>query len=139
MRLPLWSAVVVILIGTPACTPATDPVGDASASPSNASAAVARDPAAATAARWFTMTGCSRCHAVSSVGVTSPSQMGPDLAIAVEDVPKRFGVPVEEFLEQPSGTMAIVLGSQIKLTNEQRAEAVKQLQVAFEVRQSAAK
>jgi len=51
--------------------------------------------------------------------------MGPDLAIAVDDVPKRFGVPLEKFLEQPTGTMAIVLGSQIKLTAEQRAEAVK--------------
>jgi len=64
--------------------------------------------------------------------------MGPDLAIAVDDVPKRFGVPLEKFLEQPTGTMAIVLGSQIKLTAEQRVEAVKQLQVAFELKQAGA-
>jgi len=138
VRLPVWIPAAVIVFATSACTPATDPVSDASAAtphePANAG-----NPAAQNAAKWFTGTGCSRCHAVSSLGVRSPSQMGPDLAIAVDDVPKRFGVPLEKFLEQPTGTMAIVLGSQIKLPAEQRAEAVKQLQVAFELKQAGSK
>ena len=120
MRIPVWIFAALVALATSACTPATDPVSDASAATPH-DIANAGNPAARGAAKWFTETGCSRCHAVSSLGVTSPSQMGPDLAIAIEDVPKRFGVPVEKYMEQPTGTMAIELGSQIKLTTEQRA------------------
>jgi cytochrome c2 len=80
---------------------------------------------------WFVSTGCFVCHSISSLGVTSPAQIGPDLSTAVEDVQSRFGRTLDDFLEQPTGTMAVVLSRQIVLTPEQRAEAVRRLREAF--------
>jgi cytochrome c2 len=80
---------------------------------------------------WFVKTGCTACHAVASLGVTSPSQIGPDLSPAVAEVRNRFGRSIEEFLAAPTGTMAVVLSRQIVLGGEQRAAAVEQLRAAF--------
>jgi len=84
---------------------------------------------------WFVSTGCFVCHSVSSLGVTSPAQIGPDLAIAVEDVQKRFGRTIDDFLREPTGTMSVVLSRQIILTPEQKAVAVQKLREAFEAYQ----
>jgi cbb3-type cytochrome oxidase cytochrome c subunit len=84
---------------------------------------------------WFVQTGCFVCHSVSSLGVKSPAQIGPDLSIAVEDVQKRFGVTVDDFLANPTGTMSVVLSRQIILTPDQKAEAVQKLREAFEAHQ----
>jgi len=104
------------------------------ADPATAEAAVLSPGAPASqaeaASTWLTETGCSRCHAVSSLGVTSVGQMGPDLSTAVEDVPKRFGTSLEQFLDHPKGTMSIVLSSQIVLTPVQRAQALAHLVTA---------
>ena len=54
----------------------------------------------------------------------SPAQIGPDLSTAVEDVQSRFGRTVDDFLREPTGTMAVVLSRQIILTPEQKAVAV---------------
>jgi cbb3-type cytochrome oxidase cytochrome c subunit len=80
---------------------------------------------------WFVQTGCFVCHSVSSLGVKSPAQIGPDLSIAVEDVQKRFGRTIDDFLREPSGTMSVVLSRQIILTPEQKALAVSKLREAF--------
>jgi hypothetical protein len=80
---------------------------------------------------WFVQTGCFVCHSVSVFGVKSPAQIGPDLSMAVEDVQSRFGVTIDDFLRNPTGTMSVVLSRQIVLTPEQKQVAVQQLRAAF--------
>jgi hypothetical protein len=63
--------------------------------------------------------------------VKSPAQIGPDLSVAVDDVQKRFGVTIDDFLRSPTGTMSVVLSRQIVLTPEQKAVAVEKLREAF--------
>jgi cytochrome c2 len=87
---------------------------------------------------WFVQTGCFVCHSVSALGVTSPAQIGPDLSTAVEDTQKRFGMTVDDFLNNPQGTMSVVLSRQIILTPEQKAIAVQKLREAFAAHQKAA-
>lgn len=81
---------------------------------------------------WFARTGCTACHAVSSYQLPNIAAIGPDLSLAVEDVPRRFGVSLDEFLRAPSGTMAIVLGSRIPLNQQQRALAIERLKEAYQ-------
>jgi cytochrome c2 len=80
---------------------------------------------------WFVKTGCFVCHNISSLGVKSPAQIGPDLSIAVEDVRSRFGRELEDFLREPTGTMAVVLSRQIILTPEQKQVAIQKLHEAY--------
>jgi cytochrome c551/c552 len=84
---------------------------------------------------WFVQTGCFVCHSISSLGVKSPAQIGPDLSTAVEDVQTRFGRTVDDFLREPTGTMAVVLSRQIILTAQQKAVAVEKLREAFQQHQ----
>jgi hypothetical protein len=79
---------------------------------------------------WFVNTGCTKCHSISVYDLKSETNIGPDLSIAEEDVKSRFGVPLEEFLAAPSGTMAIVLSTQIQLTPEQKQTAIGKLKEA---------
>ncbi|MBL8136791.1 MAG: c-type cytochrome [Acidobacteria bacterium] len=81
--------------------------------------------------RWFVDTGCFVCHSVSALGVKSPAQIGPDLSTAVEDTQSRFGLTVDAFLANPTGTMSVVLSRQIILTPEQKQVAVQKLREAF--------
>ncbi len=80
---------------------------------------------------WFVKTGCFVCHSIEVYGVESPAQIGPDLSIAVEDVQKRFGRTIDDFMREPTGTMSVVLSRQIVLTPEERAVAVQKLREAF--------
>ena len=80
---------------------------------------------------WFVKTGCFVCHNVSSLGVKSPAQIGPDLSIAVEDVQSRFGRTVDDFLAAPTGTMSVVLSRQIVLSPDEKKVAVQKLREAF--------
>jgi cytochrome c551/c552 len=80
---------------------------------------------------WFVKTGCFVCHSISALGVKSPAQIGPDLSTAVEDTQTRFGRTVDDFLKEPTGTMAVVLSRQIILTPEEKAVAVSKLREAF--------
>lgn len=86
-------------------------------------------------ADWFRQTGCAACHSISAYDVWNATAIGPDLSLAVEDVPKRFGVPLEEFLHSPSGTMAMVLSTRIPLTADQRNLAILRLKEAYRVHQ----
>ena len=69
--------------------------------------------------------------AISALGVKSPAQIGPDLSNAVEDVQSRFGVTIDQFLANPTGTMSVVLTRQIVLTPEQKQIAIQKLRDAF--------
>jgi len=80
---------------------------------------------------WFVKTGCFVCHSISVFGIKSPAQIGPDLSIAVEDVQSRFGRTLDDFLHEPTGTMAVVLSRQIVLTPEQKEIAIQKLREAF--------
>jgi cytochrome c2 len=80
---------------------------------------------------WFVQTGCFVCHSIKALGVESPAQIGPDLSTAVEDTQSRFGLTVDAFLANPTGTMSVVLSRQIVLTPEQKIVAVQKLREAF--------
>lgn len=79
---------------------------------------------------FFVKKNCFVCHSVSTLGVEAAAQIGPDLALAVEDVQARFGRSLEDFLAKPTGTMDVVLATMITLTPEERREAVEKMILA---------
>lgn len=81
---------------------------------------------------FFVKKGCFICHSVSTLGIESASKIGPDLADAVVDVQSRFGKTLEDFLNKPTGTMAVVLSTQIQLTEVEKREAIDKLKVAYQ-------
>lgn len=81
---------------------------------------------------FFVKKGCFACHSVSAFDIKSASDIGPDLSFAVSDVQSRFGKTLEDFLARPTGTMAVVLSTQIQLTDEEKQEAVAKLKSAYE-------
>ena len=81
--------------------------------------------------KWFVRRGCFTCHTISVYGVKGLTTLGPDLSIAVEDVQTRFGRTLEDFLQTPQGTMQMVMSDVIKLTPEEKAEALAELKTAF--------
>jgi cytochrome c2 len=87
---------------------------------------------------FFVRKGCFICHDVSVFGIESAAKIGPDLSIAVSDVQSRFGRKLEDFLAQPTGTMAVVLSTQIHLSDAERAEAIQKLHQAYEKKQAQA-
>jgi hypothetical protein len=93
--------------------------------------AVALDKARSGPGGWFVETGCFACHSVSVYGVKSPSEMGPDLSLAQEDVEKRFGRKLEDFWHEPNGTMTMVRSQLIKLSPEEEALGLKKLRDAY--------
>ncbi|MCI0616977.1 c-type cytochrome [bacterium] len=86
---------------------------------------------------FFVKKGCFVCHSVDSLGIQSAAKIGPDLSEAVTDVQSRFGKTLDDFLKNPTGTMAVVLATQIQLTEEERNEAVEKLKVAYQKKQEA--
>jgi cytochrome c2 len=80
---------------------------------------------------FFVKKGCFVCHSVSALGVDG-SKIGPDLSEAVVDVQSRFGKTLEDFLNNPTGTMAVVLSTQIQLSEEDKQEAVAKLKLAYQ-------
>lgn len=86
---------------------------------------------------WFKQTGCTACHSMSVYRIWNLTAVGPDLSIAVEDVPRRFGMSLDEFLQAPTGTMAMVLSSRIPLTPDQRVMAIGKLKEAYREHQEA--
>ncbi len=84
---------------------------------------------------FFVKKGCFICHSVSSFGIESATKIGPDLALAQTDVQSRFGRTLEDFLAQPTGTMAVVLATQIRLTPDEKREAIEKLKIAYQKKQ----
>lgn len=71
----------------------------------------------------FKQKGCIQCHSVSFYNVKGGAT-GPDLSIAYNDAPARFGKSLEKFLAQPEGTMGDLLP---KLTNEEDRKQILDL------------
>jgi cbb3-type cytochrome oxidase cytochrome c subunit len=86
---------------------------------------------------FFVKKNCFVCHSVSTLGIEAAAQIGPDLALAVEDVQSRFGRTLDDFLARPTGTMEVVLSTMITLTPEERKEAIEKLRYAYELKQGA--
>lgn len=103
-------------------TPAPSAVAPAEQSTPAAAVAKAGDPRG----QVFIDKGCVQCHKVSKLGVPG-QEIGPDLSFAASDVRSRFGTDLESFLKNPTGTMQIVLSSQIKLSEEEREDIAELL------------
>jgi cytochrome c551/c552 len=82
---------------------------------------------------FFVQNSCFVCHSIEAFDIYSPTNKGPDLSWAPEDVRARFNKTVEEFIFDPTGTMKIILGSQIVLTDEQKWEAVNKIMKAYDI------
>jgi cytochrome c2 len=82
---------------------------------------------------FFVEKSCFVCHSIEAYEIQSPTDKGPDLSWAPDDVRTRFNKTVEEFLFEPTGTMEIILGSQIVLTDEEKWEAVEKIMRAYDI------
>jgi hypothetical protein len=100
-------------------SPAAKAAAEPAASPP-AQTVTSSDPRAAI----FLEKGCPQCHTISALAIKSPAEIGPDLTFAYTDVQSRFNMKLEEFLHNPTGTMQIVLSSQIKLSPEERDSVI---------------
>ena len=85
---------------------------------------------------FFVTHRCFVCHSVSTLGIESAAKIGPDLSDAVADVQSRFGRTLEDFLANPTGTMSVVLATQIQLTDAEKREAVGKLKLAYQKKQA---
>ncbi|HYL97592.1 MAG TPA: hypothetical protein VEZ90_01460, partial [Blastocatellia bacterium] len=52
--------------------------------------------------------------------------------IAAQDVQSRFGRTLDDFLASPTGTMSVVLSTQIHLTDDEKKQAIEKLKIAFQ-------
>jgi cytochrome c2 len=86
---------------------------------------------------FFVKKGCFACHSITAFDIKSAADIGPDLSFAAADVQSRFGKTLEDFLAHPTGTMAVVLSTQIQLTDEERQEAIAKLKSAYEKKMNA--
>ncbi len=82
---------------------------------------------------FFVENSCFVCHSIKAFDIKSPTDKGPDLSFAPDDVRARFSKTVEEFLFEPTGTMKIILESQIVLTDEQKWEAIEKITKAYDI------
>ena len=114
------TAALLLIVAMPACAP-----------PHRAEAAATIAGPDVQGGEWFKQTGCTACHSISAYNVLNIAAVAPDLSSAVEDVPRRFGVSLDEFLQSPTGTMAMVLSTRIPLTPEQRALAATRLKEVY--------
>ncbi len=75
--------------------------------------------------------GCVSCHSVSSLNIQGGAT-GPDLSQAYVNVEGKHGVPLEEFLKNPtSAVMSSVLGGD-PLTDDERTAVIAALKAAAE-------
>jgi cytochrome c2 len=82
---------------------------------------------------FFVENSCFVCHSIKAFDIQSPTDKGPDLSYAPDDVRARFSKTLEEFIFNPTGTMQIIFGSQIILTDEQKWEAVNKIRKAYDI------
>ncbi len=82
---------------------------------------------------FFVGKSCFVCHSIEAFDIKSPTDKGPDLSRAPDDVRARFNKTVEEFLFDPTGTMKIILESQIVLTDEEKWEAINRIMRAYDI------
>ena len=82
---------------------------------------------------FFVENSCFVCHSVQAYDIVSPTNKGPDLSWAPDDTRARFSKTVEEFMFDPTGTMKIILESQIVLTDKQKWDAVDKIAKAYDI------
>ena len=82
---------------------------------------------------FFVKHSCFICHSVKAFDLDSPTEKGPDLSYAPDDVRARFQKTLEEFIFEPTGTMKIILESQIVLTDEEKWEAIDKITKAYNI------
>ncbi len=82
---------------------------------------------------FFVEHSCFVCHSIVAFDIESPTDKGPDLSWAPDDVRARFSKSLEEFLFAPTGTMEIILNSQIVLTDEEKWEAINKIMKAYDI------
>jgi cytochrome c2 len=82
---------------------------------------------------FFVEKSCFVCHSIKAFDIYSPTEKGPDLSFAPDDVRTRFNKTLEEFLFEPTGTMKIILESQIILTDEEKWEAINKITKAYDI------
>jgi cbb3-type cytochrome oxidase cytochrome c subunit len=75
---------------------------------------------------FFIEKGCFSCHSISAFDIKSPTEKGPDLTFAVDDVRVRFKQTLQEFIFDPSqsGTMSIIFSEKVILTNEEKMSLI---------------
>ena len=125
-----FTALAVVL----ACAGEKKPAADSEAAPPTEGATVnptSSDPRGAI----FLAKGCPQCHSISALGIKSPAEIGPDLTLAYEDVQSRFSMSLEQFLHNPTGTMQVVLSSQIQLSTAERDSIIRILTGLHEERE----
>jgi cytochrome c2 len=82
---------------------------------------------------FFVEHSCFVCHSIKAFDIESPTEKGPDLSYAPDDVRARFSKTLEEFLFNPTGTMKIILESQIVLSDEEKWEAINKITKAYHI------
>lgn len=124
MRRTLSSLIILaVVLSAGGCKKSESGAGDSAATPAAVNPLIAMQPAAAKSdprAQIFLTRGCPQCHAISALQVVSPTSAGPDLSVAYSDVRERFSVPLDSFLQNPTGTMQIVFSAQIRLSPAER-------------------
>ena len=129
MRLYRRHLALGVILALSACGGERDtPAPPRDNAPAEGSAGTAAPASTDPRAAIFIEKGCPQCHSISALGVKSPAEIGPDLTLAYTDVKSRFNMELEEFLKNPTGTMQIVLSSQIKLSPAERDSIVEILE-----------
>jgi hypothetical protein len=82
---------------------------------------------------FFVENSCFICHSIKGFNIKSPTEKGPDLSYAPDDVRARFSRDLEDFIFDPTGTMKIIFESQIVLTDEQKWEAIEKIRKAYNI------
>jgi hypothetical protein len=136
---PTLVGVAALLFLVSACGKDRAPAGAAGqpAAASGTTALVAMQPDSVRAnprAQIFLTKGCPQCHKISKLGVVAQIEAGPDLALAYEDVRSRFNTSLDSFLAAPTGTMQIVLSSQIRLSPTERDSIYRLLRDLYQNR-----
>lgn len=109
--------------------------GDRRGAPDTGGASAAAGAPTDPRADIFVSKGCPQCHSIAALGIKSAAEVGPDLTLAYEDVKNRFGVELEQFLRNPTGTMQVVLSSTIQLTPAERDSIIHILKGLYEERE----
>jgi len=75
---------------------------------------------------FFIKKGCFGCHSIQAFGIKSPTEKGPDLTFAIDDVRVRFNQTLQEFIFDPSqsGTMSIIFSSKVILTDQEKLDLI---------------
>ncbi len=82
---------------------------------------------------FFVENSCFICHSIKGFNIKSPTEKGPDLSYAPDDVRARFSRDLEDFIFEPTGTMKIIFESQIQLSDEQKWEAIEKIRKAYNI------